>query len=71
MLPTSRAWLNALRLGPFHFFIGITLAVAAYQNHLSPTLHPTFIPDITFCVIAGTLIQVPLIHGWRTQAKNS
>ena len=47
-------------LGPFHFVIGITLSVAAYANHLTPQSHPTFIPDILFCFLAGTLIQLPL-----------
>lgn len=47
-------------LGPFHFIIGTTLAIAAYRNHLTPELHPTFIPDIVFCSLAGLLIQVPL-----------
>lgn len=49
-------------LGPFHFLVGTTLAVAAYRNNLTARLHPTFIPDITFCFIAGLLIEVPLVH---------
>ena len=49
-------------LGPFHFIIGITLVISAYLNHLTPSLHPTFIPDIAFCFIAGFLIQVPLFR---------
>jgi len=64
------AYVGLIRLmGPFHFFIAVTLAVAAYQNDLTPTLHPTFVPDITFCMIAGTLIQVPLVHTWRAGRK--
>ena len=64
------AYMGLIRLlGPFHFFIAITLVIAAYQNHLTTSLHPTFVPDITFCVIAGTLIQLPLSHSWRTQVK--
>ncbi|MEO5716821.1 MAG: hypothetical protein ABIT37_25300 [Luteolibacter sp.] len=58
-------------LGPFHLFIAVTLAFAAYQNHLTPNLHPTFIPDITFCVIAGTLIQLPLVREWWVARKIS
>jgi hypothetical protein len=46
-------------LGPFHFIVGTTLAVAAYNNRLTPDLHSTFIPDITFCFLAGTLILLP------------
>ena len=48
-------------LGPFHFVVGITLSVAAYSNHLTAALHRTFIPDIVFCFLAGTLLQLPLI----------
>lgn len=47
-------------LGPFHFIIGTTLVIAAYRNHLTTELHPTFVPDITFCFLAGLLIQIPL-----------
>ena len=53
-------------LGPFHFVIGITLVAAARHNQLLPSLHPTFIPDITFCFATGTLIQLPLVKSWRT-----
>lgn len=56
-------------LGPFHFFVGTTLIVAAVRNHLTPDLHPTFIPDITFCFLAGLLVQVPLIHEARAHRK--
>ena len=52
-------------LGSFHFIIAATLAVAAYQNHLTPDLHPTFIPDIFFCMLAGTMIQLPLLIAWK------
>lgn len=48
-------------LGPFHFVIGITLAIAAYRNHLDPDLHPTFIADIVFCFTVGLLIELPLL----------
>jgi hypothetical protein len=57
-------------LGPFHFLIGITLVVAAYRNGLNMELHPTFIPDIVFCFLAGVLIQVPLLHAWKTRGGN-
>ena len=56
-------------LGPFHFVIGITLAVSAWNNDLTPKLHPTFIPDITFCFLAGILIQLPLLQGWGASLK--
>lgn len=49
-------------LGPFHFIIGTTLAIAAHRNHLTSALHPTFIPDIVFCFLAASLIQVPLLR---------
>ena len=52
-------------LGPFHFVIGITLGIAAYRNQLTPDLHPTFIPDIVFCFLAGTMIQLPLLCGHK------
>jgi hypothetical protein len=51
-------------LGPFHWVVGTTLAVAAYRNHLTPKQHHTFIADITFCFLTGTLILAPLIHAW-------
>ncbi|MEO7342383.1 MAG: hypothetical protein ABI073_16015 [Luteolibacter sp.] len=51
-------------LGPFHFFVGATLIVAARKNHLDPEIHTTFIPDITFCFLAGILIQLPLVRAW-------
>lgn len=53
-------------LGPFHFVIGITLSVAAYANRLTPQLHPTFIPDIAFCFLVGTLIQLPLLYARKS-----
>ena len=53
-------------LGPFHFVIGLTLSVAAYANHLAPRMHPTFIPDIVFCFLAGTLIQLPMFYAHRS-----
>ena len=53
-------------LGPFHFVIGITLSVAAYANHLTPPLHPTFIPDIVFCFLVGTLIQLPILYARKS-----
>lgn len=49
-------------LGPFHFIVGTTLVVAAYQNQLTPERHSTFIPDITFCFLAGLLILVPQLR---------
>jgi len=48
-------------LGPFHFLVGVTLACAAYRNHLEVRLHPTYIPDIVFCFLAGILIQLPIM----------
>ena len=56
-------------LGPFHFIVGTTLAIAAYQNHLTPKLHPTFIPDITFCFVSGLLIQIPLLRESVVRSK--
>ena len=52
-------------LGPFHLLVGITLTIAARANHLTPSLHPTFIPDITFCYLTCLLIQLPLIQATR------
>ena len=49
-------------LGPFHFIIGSTLAVAAWNNDLTMKSHPTFVPDITFCFLTGTLIQWPKLR---------
>ncbi|MES2440064.1 MAG: hypothetical protein V4584_13430 [Verrucomicrobiota bacterium] len=49
-------------LGPFHFVVGITLAVSACRNHLDPELHSTFIPDITFCFLTGCLIVIPQLR---------
>lgn len=59
--PRSFASFIAL-LGPFHFIVGITLSVAAYRNHLNTNMHPTFVADITFCFLAGALIQLPQFH---------
>ncbi|MDB6140935.1 MAG: hypothetical protein JWO94_4007 [Verrucomicrobiaceae bacterium] len=47
-------------LGPFHLFLGTVLTHAAIRNHLTMALHPTFVPDITFCFLSGLLIQLPL-----------
>jgi len=47
-------------LAPFHFIVGTTLLVAAGRNQMSPRLHPTFIPDVTFCFIVGILLLIPL-----------
>ena len=49
-------------LGPFHFFVGTTLVVAAWRNQLDPEVHSTFIPDITFCFLTGFLISGPLLR---------
>ena len=56
-------------LGPFHFVVGTTLAISAYLNRLTPELHPSFIPDIVFCFLAGTLIQLPLLYARRASPK--
>jgi hypothetical protein len=56
-------------LGPFHWIVGTTLVVAATNNHLDPDLHPTFIPDITFCFLAGLLILAPLLREWILRSK--
>ena len=67
----SQAFVSLIRLlGPFHFIVGSTLAVAAWNNDLTMKLHPTFVPDICFCFLAGTLIQLPLLHECR-KARNS
>ncbi len=57
-------------LGPFHFIVGTTLAVAAYQNHLSRDLHPTFIPDIFFCFLTGLLIGIPQLREAVVRKRN-
>lgn len=58
-------------LGPFHFTVGATLVVAAYNNNLTPELHSTFIPDITFCFLTGLLIVIPLLReGLRKQRRS-
>ena len=49
-------------LGPFHFFVGTTLVISAWRNHLDPETHTTFIPDSTFCFLTGLLISVPLLR---------
>lgn len=55
------AWEAIVRLsGPFHFIVGTTLAISAWKNGLQSELHPTFIPDITFCFVTALLIQLPL-----------
>ena len=58
-------------LGPFHYIVGTVLSIAAYQNQLLPKLHPTFIPDITFCFLAGSLIQIPLLYEWSTRKREA
>lgn len=57
-------------LGPFHYFMGITLAVSAFRNQLEPSLHPTFIPDIVFCFLVGTLISVPMLRASLTSSRS-
>lgn len=56
-------------LAPFHLIVGTTLVIAAYSNHLSPNLHPTFVWDIMFCFMTSALIGVPLIQAWRRQPQ--
>lgn len=56
-------------LGPFHFIVGITLAVSAWRNQLDPEVHSTFIPDITFCFLTALLISVPLIRERFVKSK--
>lgn len=64
------AFVGLIRLlGPFHLIVGSVLAVAAFQNQLTPALHPTFVPDITFCFVAGTLIQLPLLRSRATETS--
>jgi hypothetical protein len=58
-------------LGPFHFIVGSTLVVAAYKNHLTPDLHSTFIPDITFCFLTGFLILAPQVREVLRKQKPS
>ncbi len=65
-----RSFVSVIQLlGPFHLFMGCALAIAAWNNHLTPSLHPTFVPDIVFCFLAGTLIELPLLHGWRKSCQ--
>lgn len=52
-------------LAPFHFFVGCSLAAAAWQNQLRWPNHPTFIPDIVFCFTTSVLIGVPLLVALR------
>ena len=67
-----RAFVGLIHLlGPFHFVIGTTLVIAAWRNHLSPDLHPTFTPDIVFCFVAGSLIELPLLHAWKTNRSSA
>ncbi len=49
-------------LGPFHLIVGATLIAAAIANHLDRALHPTFVPDITFCFVTGLLLVIPRLH---------
>ncbi len=58
-------------LGPFHFIVGATLVVASYKNQLTPDLHSTFLPDITFCFLAGLLILIPLLRETLRKQKPS
>lgn len=53
-------------LGPFHYFVCATLIVAARANHLDPEVHTSFIPDIIFCGVTGTVIILPLLQTWRS-----
>ncbi len=45
-----------LLLGPFHLVVGAVLFLAARSNGLDPEQHPTFIADITFCLVTAALI---------------
>lgn len=54
-------------LGPFHGIMGITLIVASSRNHLVVHQHPTFVPDIMFCLLTAALIQAPLFQAQRMQ----
>lgn len=56
-------------LGPFHAFIGAVLTAAAMVNHLSTDRHPTFVADITFCLITAVLISLPLLMSLRCGKK--
>ena len=53
-------------LGPFNYIVGITLIFAAINNELTPDKHPTFIPDIVFCFMTGSLIICPLVYARGT-----
>ena len=48
-------------LGPFHLLMGITLIMAARSNQLDRELHPTFGPDIVFCLLVGILVTGPVV----------
>lgn len=54
-----------LLLGPFHAFVGGVLAVSAMRNNLNSESHPTFVADITFCLITAVLITLPLAVAYR------
>lgn len=49
-----------LLLGPFHLLMGIVLSAASVSNDLNTESHPTFVADITFCLVTAVLIMVPL-----------
>ncbi len=59
-----------LLLGPFHGFMGVVLSISAWVNGLNTDLHPTFVADITFCIVTSVLISVPLIAGAIRTAKS-
>ncbi|BDS07433.1 hypothetical protein NT6N_24730 [Oceaniferula spumae] len=54
-------------LGPFNLIVGVTLLVSAISNDLHPDKHPTFIPDIVFCFLTGSLITLPMLHARRAK----
>ena len=62
------SYLSVIRLlGPFHYIVGVTLLVSALNNGLSVDKHPTFIPDIVFCFLTGSIIWMPLLYAKRMQ----
>lgn len=47
-------------LVPLHLIVGSVLIWAAFENHLDPAVHHSFLFDIAFCFVTAALIGVPL-----------